>query len=59
MVATEDWDPVAMTTPGSSVGRGPRDPNPPAEKLPSSCGACGSGRSVTSTMLTASEVDAL
>jgi hypothetical protein len=53
------WDPNPPAAHGSSVGRGSRDPNPPAEELPSSCGACGSSRSATSTMLMASEVAAM
>jgi hypothetical protein len=53
------WDPDPSAAPGSSVGHGSRDPNPSVEELPSSCRACGSGRSVTSTMLTASEVAAM
>jgi hypothetical protein len=50
------WDPDPSTAPGSSTGHGSRDPDPSAEELTSSCRACGSGRSVTSTMLMASEV---
>jgi hypothetical protein len=74
MMATRDWDPAAATAPGSCIGRGSWDPDPPAALGSSvghesrdpdplvalgSCGACGSGRSVTSTMLTASEVSAM
>jgi hypothetical protein len=50
------WDPDPSAAPGSSIGRGSRVPDPSAKELPSSCRACGSGRSVTSTMLMASEV---
>jgi hypothetical protein len=53
------WDPDSSAAPGSSVGHGSRDPGPSAHKLPSSCRACGFGRSATSTMLTASEVAAM
>jgi hypothetical protein len=53
------WDPDPPVVPGSSAGHGSRDPDPSVEELPSSCGACGSGRSMTSTMLTASEVAAM
>jgi hypothetical protein len=59
MAASGDWDPAAVSAPGSSVGRGSRDPNPLAEELLSSCRACGSDRSATSTMLTASDVAAM
>jgi hypothetical protein len=50
------WDPDPSAAPSSSTGHGSRDPDPLAEELPSSCKTCGSDRSVTSTMLTASEV---
>jgi hypothetical protein len=53
------WDPDPSAAPGSSIGRGSRVPDPSAKELPSSCRACGSGRSVTSTMLMASEVAAI
>jgi hypothetical protein len=64
-VGRGSFDPDSSAAPGSSVGhgssadRGSWDPNPLAEELLSSCRACGSGRSTTSTMLTASEVAAM
>jgi hypothetical protein len=54
--ASGDWDPAAATALGSSTVPGSRDPEPSAGEPPSSCVLCGSGRSVNSTMLTASEV---
>jgi hypothetical protein len=53
------WDPDPSADLGSSAGHGSRDPDPSAEELMSSCGACGSSRSATSTMLTASKVAAM
>jgi hypothetical protein len=58
-VGRGSWDLDPSAAPDSSVGRGSRDPDPSAEELPSSCGACGSGRSMISTMLTASEAAAM
>jgi hypothetical protein len=53
------WDPDPPAAPSSSAGHGSRDLDPSVKELPSSCGACGSGRSATSTMLMASEVAAM
>jgi hypothetical protein len=55
MATSGDWDPAAASALGSSVSPGSWDPDPSVEELPSSCRPCGSGHSVTSTMLTTSE----
>jgi hypothetical protein len=55
-MTSRDWDPAVEIDLGSSTGPGSRDPEQTAEEPPSSRVLCGSDRSMTSTMLTASEV---
>jgi hypothetical protein len=54
-----DWDPATSPALGSSTGPGSWDPEPLVDELSSSCGVCGSNRSMTSTMLTGSTVAAM
>jgi hypothetical protein len=57
--ASGSWDPDPSVALGSSVGPESWEPDPSVEELSSSCRLCGSDRSVTSTILTASEVAAM
>jgi hypothetical protein len=50
------WDPTATSTLGSAVGFRSWDPESPVEAPFKTWGCCGSSRSMTHTMLTASAV---